>query len=370
MSRVSIAFTLLCCVLLHAVSLAAPLADGPYVSHQPDGSWIARWVEGDEAAPRVREQKTALGKRLTVPSVGNLPAFAVTLRNDFRPAPDEVPLARDQAFFVVADTHGEFEIFVELLRRHGVIDEALRWSYGTGRLALLGDVFDRGPNQTEILWLIYKLEAEAARAGGGVHLVLGNHETMVLMGDERYLNPKYRKAAAALGVAKYTQLWDSQSLLGRWLRTRAAVMKVGEFLCLHGGISPDITERKLTLAAINQSVREFLDGKPSELGAFLATGRTGPLWYRGYFPDVAQGSAYPLATDEHVSAALAHFEVEQILVGHTVVDRVKPLYSGAVIAVQVYPRRDEHSGRLIAEAAVWQQGRWHRARIDGSRDPL
>ncbi|HEY8510236.1 MAG TPA: metallophosphoesterase [Steroidobacteraceae bacterium] len=281
-----------------------------------------------------------------------------------------MPLAQNQAFFVVADTHGEFEIFVELLRQHGVIDEALRWSYGTGRLALLGDVFDRGPNQTEILWLIYKLESEAARAGGSVHLLLGNHESMVLTGDERYLNPKYRKAAQALGVSSYAQLWDSQSLLGRWLRTKAAVMKVGDFLCLHGGISPDLTEQKLTLATINHSVRDFLSGKPSALATFLVTGRTGPLWYRGYFPDVAQGSGYPLATEEHVAAALAHFDVDQILVGHTVVERVKPLYSGAVIAVQVYPRRDKHTGQLTAEAAIWQQGRWHRAKIDGTRDPL
>ena len=64
---------------------------------------------------------------------------------------------------------------------------------------MLGDVFDRGPNHLEILWLLYQLEAEAARAGGGVHLVLGNHEAMVLNGDLRYLNAKYADTARVLG---------------------------------------------------------------------------------------------------------------------------------------------------------------------------
>ena len=53
-----------------------------------------------------------------------------------------------------------------MLQAHRVVDATLRWSFGKGQLLILGDVFDRGPNHTEILWLLYKLEAEAAKAGG------------------------------------------------------------------------------------------------------------------------------------------------------------------------------------------------------------
>src|SRR5690606_1517 len=132
-------------------------------------------------------------------------------------APDEINVGSRTPLFVMADTHGEFEIAAHLLQRHGIIDERLRWSFGKGHLAVLGDVFDRGPNHTELLWLFYKLEAEARRAGGGVHLVIGNHEAMVLTGDERYLHPKYRRVVTLLGE-RHAGLWDERTLLGQWLR--------------------------------------------------------------------------------------------------------------------------------------------------------
>lgn len=138
------------------------------------------------------------------------------------------------------------------------IDAELRWSFGKGHLAILGDVFDRGPHQTELLWLICKLEAEAERAGGGVHLALGNREAMVLSGDQRYLHPKYQRVAATLQSPSYSALWNEQSLLGRWLRTKAAVFRLGDYVCLHGGISREIVDRGLTLAEINNAVRASL----------------------------------------------------------------------------------------------------------------
>ena len=71
-----------------------------------------------------------------------------------------------------------------------VIDTDLTWSFGDGHLVIVGDVFDRGPNVTECLWLIYRLEQEASAAGGAVHFLLGNHELMVMRGDLRYLNER------------------------------------------------------------------------------------------------------------------------------------------------------------------------------------
>ena len=178
----------------------------------------------------------------------------------------------------MADTHGEFEIAAQLLQRHGVIDEKLRWSFGKGHLAVLGDVFDRGPNHTELLWLFYKLEGEAARAGGGVHLAIGNHEAMVLNGDDRYLNPKYPRVATLLGVERHAMLWNEQSLLGQWLRSKAAVFRLGDYLCLHGGVSRELVDRGLTLSQVNQTVRAALTAQPGPPGeqAQFVMGESGP----------------------------------------------------------------------------------------------
>jgi hypothetical protein len=386
--------------------LAAPIADGPYVMPAADGGWVARWAFGDDSAPKAREQRLSKkaslnGRILTIPAVGKLPAFKVTLRNpETGPraiSPDEVTLPEGSPLFVVADTHGEFEILVELLQKQGVINRALQWSFGSGHMAVLGDVFDRGPNQTEILWLLYELDAQAKAAGGGLHFVLGNHETLALLGARQYLNPKYRASAQALGVPTYALLWDEHTLLGRWLRTKPSVQKIGGYLCLHGGLSAEIVNRGYTLAAMNQSVRDMLTFTPAYTGpndryapddlrvmankhpaatqadrdtaVFLVMHPLGPLWYRGYFPQAARESGFPGATDDDVSRVLRHFDARAIFVGHTMVPTVTPLYDGRVIAVQVYPRRDD-AGIAHMEALLVKKGVFYRARIDGGVEEL
>ena len=88
-------------LLVSVPAFAAPIADGPYVMPAADGGWVARWVEGDDSAPKAREQRLSKkaslsGRVLTIPAVGKVPAFKVTLRNpETGPranSPDEVTL--------------------------------------------------------------------------------------------------------------------------------------------------------------------------------------------------------------------------------------------------------------------------------------
>jgi hypothetical protein len=234
----------------------------------------------------------------------------------------------------------------------------------------LGDVFDRGAHHTELLWLMYKLEAEAERAGGAVHLILGNHESMVLLGDDRYLHAKYKEATKAFGAPHYAALWSEKSLLGKWLRTKPAVMKIRDLLCLHGGLSPEATHRKLTLDQMNTTVREALEShhglpEPQQALVSFVMGPSGPLWYRGYFEPKSEQHP-PRATSDEVASVLDYYEAEKILVGHTAVPTVTPLYDGKIIAVQVYPRRDDR-GAPVIEGLLVQKGRYFKALVDGSR---
>ena len=96
-------------------------------------------------------------------------------------------------------------------------------------------------------------------------------------------------------------------------------------------------------------------------------GELGPLWYRGYFGDPQHAVR---ETSDQVDSALRHFGANTILVGHTRVPTVTPLYDQRVIAVQVYPRRDETSGQAVMEAVKIESGRLLRARIDGTTEPL
>lgn len=63
---------------------------------------------------------------------------------------------------------------------------------------IIGDIFDRGKDVPQIFWLFYKLEEEAAKAGGHVSFMLGNHEPMVLANDLRYTKEKYKILAEKL----------------------------------------------------------------------------------------------------------------------------------------------------------------------------
>lgn len=366
----SLQYFLVSLLLLAGSALASP-TDGPYIQPGAENEWVARWIQGRDAELRLRRKSISVGQQFTVPEVGRLPAFEVRLRASAAEAMDSLSVPPEVPLFFVADTHGEYEILGELLQKQHIVDSNLRWSFGQGHVVFLGDVFDRGPHQTEILWLIYKLEAEAAKAGGGVHLLLGNHEAMVLRGDLRYLNPKYVRTAEALGVESYADLFGPQTLLGQWLRTRPAVLKFNDLLLLHGGISPEVVDHGLTLAQLNAAVRGTLnDDLPTpedQARGEFAMGSSGPLWYRGYF---ASESKPAQATTEDVDRIREHFGVRTILVGHTVVPTVTPLYDGKVIAVQVYPHRDEETGEAVMEAVLLENGTWYRARVDGAREAL
>jgi hypothetical protein len=367
-SRCRLLFVVLALLVTLRTVAALAQADGPYVFRGTDGRSEAWSVEETSAGPQKRVRTLGPRPTITVPAVGSVPAFEVALRDSAGSARHTVTVGAASPFFVVADTHGELEILVDMLQRHEIIDGKLGWNFDRGQLVFLGDVFDRGAHQTEILWLIYKLEAEAAKAGGGVHLVLGNHETMVLRGDLRYLNPRYPRAAEVLGVGSYAELFTPQSVLGEWLRTKPAVLKINEFLCLHGGISRAVVDRKLTLADINETVRAVLNGSAADQErADFVMKNLGPLWYRGYFPDAKD---FPIATMDDIDLIRERFGVRSILVGHTPVPTITPLYGGKVIAVQVYPRRDEETGRAIFESLLIRDGAFFRARPDGSTERL
>ena len=352
-----------------APSEAAPTpisaaGDGPYVlANGP--RWSAKRV-GTNLRP-VAETVEPRGKVRIAP-VGDVPAFTVKLRPPVG-APASATLALDPAarLLVLADTHGEYEILHAFLRKQGVIDAKMKWAFGKGQLVVTGDMFDRGAHQLEILWLFYKLEAEARRAGGALHILLGNHEAMVLRGDLRYLHPRYGEAARILGAADYSALFGGDSVLGEWLRSRPAVLKLGDLLLMHGGVSPSIVDADLGVDALNAGIRKALaepaQSKTLDAGTQLIAGSSGPMWYRGYF---GKGAAQTPAAE--VNRSLAAFGVSRILVGHTPVDKVTALYGGKVIAVQVYPHRDETTGAPVLEGALRDKGRWYRVTADGLRE--
>ncbi len=131
--------------------------------------------------------------------------------------PDEIRGVKK--IMVIGDIHGGYDSLLVFLQGNGIIDPGLNWTWGMGHLVFLGDIFDRGDKVTEALWLLYRRIGQATEAGGAVHLILGNHEIMVMNHNDTYVADKYLLMADKLNLS-YAGLYSKQTILGQWLEAR------------------------------------------------------------------------------------------------------------------------------------------------------
>jgi hypothetical protein len=126
-------------------------------------------------------------------------------------------------------------------------------------------------------------------------------------------------------------------VIGAWLRAQPVALRLGRVLFVHGGIAPDLLDAGLGVEELNRAMRQYWrpgDGTaltPAQRNALL--GLSGITRYRGYFQ--ALDGHYAMATQAQIDRTRRHFDVDQIVVAHTLVDRVKPLYGGRVMAIDV-----------------------------------
>lgn len=252
-------------------------------------------------------------------------------------------VAGPDSVYILGDTHGEFDAATRILRNAGIIDADGRWTAGRKHLVFDGDLVDRGEDVTRLLWFVYGLEREAAQAGGRVHVVLGNHETMVWMGDLRYVAAKELKLAELHGVA-YNKLFDiRESVLGRWLVTKPAVLRLDGILFAHGGISASYlsyTPKTLddTLAKFvgeelfyrwsDTTVAFKLDSAAFARRTAFFLDPSSVFWFRGYVQSDSFGRM--------LEQVLKRFDATVHVVAHTPTTAIHQKHSGKLIAA--HPR--------------------------------
>ncbi len=288
-------------------------------------------------------------------------AFSFELKDKIRPTPSEVP--QPSRLLAISDIEGNFNAFAKTLIGNGVIDHHYNWTFGDGHLVLVGDFFDRGLNVTPCLWLIYSLEAQAAEQGGMVHFILGNHEEMNLSGDHRYVRTKYLKVAKKLGC-DYGDLHAANTELGRWLRSRNMMVKIGETIFVHGGLSPQIASCNLSIEQINIIGRTHIGRPTDELmdkggNVSMIFAKTGPLWYRGFFNKL---------TPNVVEKVLRRFNASQVVVGHTIVDDISSIQDGLVYAIDV--KHSEKIKNAQYNAFMIEDGIFYKVNYKGQRKEI
>jgi len=256
----------------------------------------------------------------------------------------------------IGDVHGAYDRFVEILRTASLVDDRLRWVGERTHLVLLGDIVDRGPDSLKALDLIDRLSKDAGKTGGAVHMLLGNHEVMRMLGDLRYTTPgEYAAFASAdsvrvrgdylerakasskepvpeppLGFVEMRVAFGQNGKYGKWLRTLPAVIRIDGVVFLHGGISPAVAP--MSCDVINETIRKQLTTDLNETRrdplAQLGTRVDGPLWYRGL---AEESDDFAPSVDD----ILAKQHARAIVIGHTVTrdSRVRPRFGGKVIQI-------------------------------------
>ena len=270
------------------------------------------------------------------------------------------PASGPPRIVAVGDLHGDYSAWTDIVRAAGLIDARRRWSGGRTVLVQLGDVPDRGADTLKIIRELMRLQKEAARKGGRVIALIGNHEAMNMTGDLRYVDPgefaafvdsgsdnrrerifasnftsiavQYRAAspgltdaairrkwmdATPLGWIEHRLAWAPKGDVGRWVMRNPAVAIVDGNLFVHGGISLDYA--KLSVDEINRRVAAALAAN-DQAPESIINDPLGPLWYRGL---VARepGEVRP-PVEQELAAALTAYQVKRIVVAHT------PLLSG------------------------------------------
>jgi len=282
--------------------------------------------------------------------------------------PASVNRAAPDSLYIFGDTHGEYESVRAVLRNAGLIDDQARWSGGRKQLVFLGDITDRGAEVTRLLWLIYRLEREAKAAGGAVDVLLGNHELMVMLGDLRYVHANEQKLAELHGISYQQILNPQRAVLGRWLVSKPPVMKVGDLLLVHGGVSSDYAgetvqtlarkmtghfEHELFIAHVDTTKKVRVDSAYyAEWNDFI-WGPRSVFWYRGYM------ESDTLAAE--LNGVLASFGADAMVVGHTPAPTIHVRYGGKLIAA--HPRRP--GTELLLVTGQGERRRLHRIVANG-----
>ncbi len=209
----------------------------------------------------------------------------------------------------VGDVHGDLDQFVKILRTAGVIDMQNSWTGGKTHLVQTGDVLDRGPDSRKVLDLLWRLEKEAELSGGCIHTLVGNHEAMVFQGDFRYVHKG--EYASYGGSESMAAALGPEGEYGNRILSNNALIRIDDFLFLHGGISPRY--RTGTIGDINSAVRMALPLDKTVPNGVLTS--EGPLWFRGY----AEESENELWKD--VQDLFIEFGTRHVVVGHSVTDK-------------------------------------------------
>jgi hypothetical protein len=289
-----------------------------------------------------------------------------------------------ERIIAIGDLHGDFVAYAEVMETAGLRNAEGNWAGGKTHLVQTGDITDRGPNSKKILDDLKKLTKQAKKAGGRVHILLGNHEMMNMLGDLRYVDPgeyqafRTRKSEVYLddyfdryirstleeeaweewydchppGFVEHRIEWTKGGkYFSRAIKFPSAI-KINDTLFAHAGISPQFVG--LSLKDFNKYVQSLIKSGDEEALQILFS-EEAPLWYRG----LAENEGEDEAT--HVALLLEKHNAKRIVIAHTPTGGfILPRFDSQVIVIDVGIGEYYGSNRgfLLFENGQWYGVHW------------
>jgi hypothetical protein len=221
----------------------------------------------------------------------------------------------------VGDVHSDYGQLVKCLRAAEVIDNNNAWIGGNTHLVQTGDKIGRGSESRKVLDLFMDLEAQAAKAGGAVHCLMGNHEAFLLSNYFDYLPPDDVKTFG--GREELVKAVSPEGKYGKWIRGHDAIIRIDDILFAHAGLTSD--EKGKTLQDINAYVRKTLAGTPSSSDINMPV-----LWTRALAVDDDED------VKRFIEPILEKLGAKHLIIGHTPQKgRIRPRAGGLVIQIDV-----------------------------------
>lgn len=289
----------------------------------------------------------------------------------------------------VGDVHGAYDNLVAVLKNAGLVDDHLDWIGGETHLVQNGDMLDRGPDSRKVMDLYMDLQEQAPKKGGYVHVILGNHEAMNIVGIldlvsekefesytdrdsrrrreltfERYYEQVRKEAREKgedvphknglwkqfqqdypLGYVEHRQAFSKNGRYGSWLLGLNAAIKINDVVFTHGDWNERFSE--IGIARFNESVRKELAGEaPLESG--LTFDSESPLQYRG-LANVPLTRAAQSVEKPRVVNILRNLQAKRMVVGHTVTSGViESRFDGGHVSIDTGMLEIYHGGHRIA----------------------
>ncbi len=230
------------------------------------------------------------------------------------------PRPQPRRMVAIGDLHGDLDATRRALRLAGAIDAKDVWVGGDLVVVQTGDLLDRGDDDRAIIDFFVKLAPLAKAAGGEMRNLVGNHETMNVAFDFRYVTPgsslHFVELAGDAGSDPSERAERGRRVAfapgGPYAKKMAEwppVARVGDTIFVHGGVLPKHVAYGLD--RMIDETRAWMLGEREPMPGPIAA-QDGPLWTRMF-------SAAPGREEcELLNDALTQLRAKRMVMGHTV----------------------------------------------------